>query len=172
MLTHMRYTVKAAARATGVGESTLRTWERRYGVPSPRRSPTGRRLYEEDDLRLIRRMGALVAAGVPAAQAAEAAHSEGGGGPAAQLLVEPPPPPHPAVAAIVTAAGTFDDVGVDAAMTAAIAELGWGEALAQVLFPALHAAGDDWERGALSPPHEHFLSELVRTRIAAASGPA
>ncbi|MDA0366505.1 MAG: MerR family transcriptional regulator, partial [Chloroflexi bacterium] len=72
----MQYTVKAAARATGVGESTLRTWERRYGVPSPGRSATGRRLYEEEDLRVIRRMAALVAAGLPAAQAADAARAE------------------------------------------------------------------------------------------------
>ncbi|MBM3140053.1 MAG: MerR family transcriptional regulator, partial [Chloroflexi bacterium] len=69
----MRYTVKAAARATGVSESRLRTWERRYGIPKPARSETGRRLYDDGDLRVIRRMAALVGAGLPAAQAAEAA---------------------------------------------------------------------------------------------------
>ncbi|MCA9849313.1 MAG: MerR family transcriptional regulator, partial [Dehalococcoidia bacterium] len=34
----MRYTVRAAARATGVTEGRLRTWERRYGIPKPGRS--------------------------------------------------------------------------------------------------------------------------------------
>jgi MerR family transcriptional regulator, light-induced transcriptional regulator len=59
----VNYTVKAAARATGMSESRLRTWERRYGIPSPGRSATGRRRYNDDDLALIRRMAALVHVG-------------------------------------------------------------------------------------------------------------
>lgn len=174
MLAHMQYTVKAAARATGVPENTLRTWERRYGVPAPGRSATGRRLYEEDDLRVIRRMAALVGAGLPAAQAAEAARAEEPGGepapmPAGLMPAAPVPAPHAAVAAIVAAAGDFDDAALGAAVTAALAELGWAEALTRVFFPALHTAGDDWERGALTPAHEHFLSESLRVRIAAAT---
>ncbi|MDA1003317.1 MAG: MerR family transcriptional regulator [Chloroflexi bacterium] len=165
----MQYTVKAAARATGVGESTLRTWERRYGVPSPGRSATGRRLYEEEDLRVIRRMAALVAAGLPAAQAADAARAEGPGEAFPSAPAQPPPPAHPAVAQIVSAAQQFDDTMVGAIIGGAIAELGWSEALEAVVFPALHAAGEEWERGALNPAHEHFLSELLRSRIAAAS---
>ena len=67
----MRYTVRAAARATGVTEGRLRTWERRYGIPKPGRSDTGRRLYDDDDLAMIRRMVALTDAGLSAAEAIE-----------------------------------------------------------------------------------------------------
>jgi len=162
----MRYTVKAAARATGVSESRLRTWERRYGIPKPARSETGRRLYDDGDLRVIRRMAALVGAGLPAAQAAEAARAEG--------AVEPPAPPadqpgtHPLAAALVAAAGRFDEPAAARALDEAVASLGWRAALGAVLFPALRAVGEDWERGALTPAHEHFLSEQVRLRLAAA----
>ncbi|OJU83606.1 MAG: hypothetical protein BGO11_20330 [Solirubrobacterales bacterium 70-9] len=40
--------------ATGVGEATLRAWERRFGFPSPRREPSGHRRYSRDDIERIR----------------------------------------------------------------------------------------------------------------------
>jgi DNA-binding transcriptional MerR regulator len=40
--------------ATGVGEATLRAWERRFGFPSPRREPSGHRRYSRGDIEQIR----------------------------------------------------------------------------------------------------------------------
>ena len=40
----------AAARSLGVSEARLRNWERRYGVPCPARSESGRRLYSEAEM--------------------------------------------------------------------------------------------------------------------------
>src|SRR5689334_8702602 len=103
----MRYTVKAAARATGVAESTLRTWERRYGVPRPERTPSGRRRYGEDDLTVIRRMAALVEAGLPASEAAIAApHGE------APPVHEPPAQERDRVERFVNAATAYDEVAL------------------------------------------------------------
>ena len=41
--------------ATGLGEATLRAWERRYGFPVPSREPSGHRRYSVEDVeRLLR----------------------------------------------------------------------------------------------------------------------
>jgi MerR family transcriptional regulator, light-induced transcriptional regulator len=40
--------------ATGVGEATLRAWERRFGFPSPRREPSGHRRYSREEVERIR----------------------------------------------------------------------------------------------------------------------
>jgi DNA-binding transcriptional MerR regulator len=40
--------------ATGIGEATLRAWERRFGFPSPRREPSGHRRYTRADIERIR----------------------------------------------------------------------------------------------------------------------
>lgn len=40
--------------ATGVGEATLRAWERRFGFPAPRREPSGHRRYSRDEVERIR----------------------------------------------------------------------------------------------------------------------
>jgi DNA-binding transcriptional MerR regulator len=43
-------------RATGVGEATLRAWERRYGFPVPRRQPSGHRRYAVEEVERIARV--------------------------------------------------------------------------------------------------------------------
>jgi DNA-binding transcriptional MerR regulator len=40
--------------ATGVGEATLRAWERRFGFPTPRREPSGHRRYSPEEVERIR----------------------------------------------------------------------------------------------------------------------
>lgn len=40
-------TIGALSRATGIPAATLRTWERRYGVPASTRKPSGHRLYPQ-----------------------------------------------------------------------------------------------------------------------------
>ena len=159
----MNYTVKAAARATGVSESRLRTWERRYGIPRPERAPTGRRLYDDDDLAVIRRMAALVDAGVSAHEAAEAALSG----------TESPPPnteetEHPLALALADAAERFDEASLQEALRSAVSDLGWADAMDRVIFPGLKRVGLYWETAVFPPANEHFASELVSAEIAAA----
>jgi DNA-binding transcriptional MerR regulator len=50
-----RHRIGAAARQTGVSPSALRLWERQ-GLVSPRRSPSGYRLYSDSDLSRLRRV--------------------------------------------------------------------------------------------------------------------
>lgn len=160
----MNYTVKAAARATGLTESRLRTWERRYGIPSPERSATGRRLYDEADLAVIRRMAALVDAGVSAVDAADAARS---GTDAAPVTVVASVD-NPLVLAIVRAAETFDEALLVESLNAGVERLGWAGALDELVFPALKRVGLSWETGIIPPAKEHFASELVRRALASA----
>jgi MerR family transcriptional regulator, light-induced transcriptional regulator len=158
----MNYTVKAAARATGISESRLRTWERRYGIPSPRRAPTGRRLYDEDDLNVIRRMAGLLNAGMSAAQAAEAAKS---GNPELQA---PERLENDLVGVIALAAAEYDETSAVNAIRRAVQELSWPEALDEVLFPVLRRVGFYWQGAVVPPATEHFTSELVRQELMAA----
>jgi len=160
----VRYTVQAAARAAGVTEGRLRTWERRYGVPSPERSATGRRLYSEQDVAQIRRMAGLVAGGIAATLAADMARDQS----ALNASAAPPGPAeelHPLAAQLVAMAKSFDGPGAEAVLRAARAEFDWASRISQVLFPALRAVGHGWERGDTTPAQEHFLSGLVQLEL-------
>ena len=52
------------ARRTGVGVSTLRAWERRFGILRPIRSPSGQRLYTDADVERVAAVCRLVAEGL------------------------------------------------------------------------------------------------------------
>lgn len=167
----MKYSVQAAARAAGVTEGRLRTWERRFGVPAPARSETGRRLYSEPEIELIRRLAALVDAGVPVIEAVRAVQS---GEAVAPPLAQPAPADSQLVQALVDATFAFDVTAAASLIAESVEKDGPGEAMRTVLFPALTRVGHSWERAECTPAHEHFLSGCVRSAIeafAAAGGP-
>jgi PAS domain S-box-containing protein len=57
-------TLKAVSQRTGIPAATLRTWEHRYGFMHPRRSPSGYRLYGEEEIARIEQVKSLVGQGV------------------------------------------------------------------------------------------------------------
>lgn len=160
----MKYSVKAAAIATGVSESRLRTWERRYGIPRPGRSDSGRRQYTEEDLTVIRRMAALVDAGVPASEAAVAVRTEG-----PIVEQEAMPAEHPLALQLVAFCRTYDDASALKTIRSAVDDLGWEAAIDSVLLPALKNIGAGWREDDLVTANEHFATELIRREIACAS---
>lgn len=69
-------TVSSVADELGVSASTLRTWERRYGLGPAQREAGRRRRYLPEDVERLRAMINHVRAGLPAAQAARRALAE------------------------------------------------------------------------------------------------
>jgi DNA-binding transcriptional MerR regulator len=63
------YGIGAVARLLGMTPSTIRTWEERYGVVSPQRSPGGRRLYSRDEVDRLRFVKLKVDEGIQPADA-------------------------------------------------------------------------------------------------------
>lgn len=64
------FPIRKLSERTGVGASTLRAWERRYGLLKPKRTPKGHRLYTENDARLVYRVLELLEDGHAISEAA------------------------------------------------------------------------------------------------------
>lgn len=56
------YAISVAAELTGVGEQTIRLYEKK-GLLTPQRTPGGTRRYSEDDLALVRQIATMLATG-------------------------------------------------------------------------------------------------------------
>jgi DNA-binding transcriptional MerR regulator len=63
------YSIGAVARMVGIPAATLRTWEERYGLPVPARSPGGHRVYTRDQIDQLRFVKAQVGQGIAPADA-------------------------------------------------------------------------------------------------------
>ena len=56
----MFYTIKEISKLLGENESTLRFWEGEFKGLRPRRSSGGKRLYSEDDIKLLEKIKYLL----------------------------------------------------------------------------------------------------------------
>src|SRR5690606_867413 len=63
-------TASEVARLVGVAVTTLRTWDRRYGLGPPGHEAGKHRRYRDEDVRRLAEMRRLTASGVPPGQAA------------------------------------------------------------------------------------------------------
>lgn len=177
------YTIKRAARATGVPETTLRAWERRYHLITPHRTSAGYRLYDEDALARIRAMRGLIDGGLAAAQAASQVVRADVD--LASLIpntrvdvrtnLAPTPPRRgidrasgrDLVARLTLAAQRMSPTEASAALDEAFAERSFESVVDHLLMPALSEIGRGWARGRIDVAGEHLVSAAVHRRLSA-----
>ena len=70
--------IKEVAERTGIAAGTIRMWEQRYGFPEPARTPSGYRMYTEQDVDALRRVSTLRDAGLSVPAALERARAASG----------------------------------------------------------------------------------------------
>jgi CheY-like chemotaxis protein len=63
------FTINAASEMSGVPVTTLRSWEKNFGVVRPARTAGGHRLYSQEDIERLRWLKAKIDSGVPASVA-------------------------------------------------------------------------------------------------------
>jgi methanogenic corrinoid protein MtbC1/transposase-like protein len=146
------------SRRVGVGQETLRAWERRYGVLRPRRTAGGYRVYDREDEDRARRMRELIEGGLAASEAASA------------VAAVPPAAGAPETAALGTAdllapLAHYDSASAHAVLDRILGARSLDSTLRDVILPALHEVGEGWARGELSVAQEHFATELLTGRL-------
>lgn len=147
------------ARRTGVSVSTLRAWERRYGVLVPERTEGGHRLYGETDVARVQQVQALVddgwAVGAAARHLAEQGLAGSGPDTGAEGLVH----------AIRSAVSDFDSRSLELALDDALARLDPASFLDDVLVPTLRALGEGWQDDPGVIAREHFATRALHSRL-------
>jgi hypothetical protein len=126
----------AAAAMLGVSPNTLRSWERRFGFPSPRRSQGGHRQYELGEIDALR-------------QALEETHNvssavsvarERGSGPSSPIRLR-------------SMLARFDEDGADRLLEESLAVRSVERTVEEILLPAVSALGEGEGDDARSPEY-------------------
>ena len=167
------YTIKGAAERVGISPSTLRAWERRYGVVTPQRTEAGYRVYSEEDVRALARMARLVDAGRPPSLAAQesrrqSAQASGGGDAVSSDLLSSDIDPTIDIEALVEAAAELDADRLEVVLDQMMARGSFEAVVDHILIPALEALGEGWASGRVSVGGEHLASNAVTRRLSAA----
>ncbi len=159
-----RYRIHHVAEITGVHPSTLRAWERRYGLLRPHRTPAGHRLYSGEEIERVRRVSRLAAEGTPYARIAEILEELVAAG--AQRLHSGGPDFIPTLRAEARRhVLAFDSGGLGAVYRRGLAALSFEETLDHVFLPELVELGEQWHIGADVIAEEHFLSAFVGRKL-------
>ncbi|MEU6447249.1 MerR family transcriptional regulator [Streptomyces sp. NPDC046979] len=166
-------TTGEVARRLGVAPTTVRSWDRRYGLGPAAHTGGRHRRWTAGDLARLERMCALTATGLPPAEAARLALGETAPDTPPRRTAPRPPPPARSRAGtgmrlgdvrqeckgIARSALRLDAAALDKLLEEAIGEHGLVAAWTEVIMPTLQAVGRKWESaGERYVEVEHFLS--------------
>src|SRR3569832_880986 len=70
MSTVSKYRIRTVAQMTGLSPALIRAWEARYGLVEPERTPSGYRVYSDEDVRMLQGAQRLVQQGISPMQVA------------------------------------------------------------------------------------------------------
>lgn len=121
----------AAAEVLGVSPNTLRSWERRYGYPQPRRTPGNHRNYELVELQTLRDALAdtgNISSAIELARQRQTAPASG--------------------SSLIAAFESFDEDAADRAVEASLAVRPLERTVEELLLPAIDKLATDPEREA------------------------
>ena len=159
------------AKATQIPAPTLRTWERRYGVPEPIRLPSGHRRYRPGQVDRLRMAKRAIDGGMATADA---------------LSAEPLALARPSAGAEtdglddwIQAATQLDSARLHTLLREAWDAAPMDEVVERYVLPFVRRLGTLWVNGEIGIIHEHMATELIvdflsqrwRQRAVGAIGP-
>lgn len=166
--TQQLWPMGAVTRRTGIGEHTLRAWERRFGFPTPVRLASGHRRYSGEQVQHLMLIAKAIDSGyragdvvpMPRRQLEELLQSAGVDESSVAFRGA-----EDVILLAFDACKRFDRDALAALLHSEAAVLGLSTFLRQRVAPLLAEAGEAWGRGELEIRHEHFLSEVLEGEL-------
>jgi MerR family transcriptional regulator, light-induced transcriptional regulator len=164
------FTASEVEHRTAVPATTLRQWERRYGLPNPKRTPSGYRLYSQNDIACIEFFKNRISDGIPASRAAQLYALEQslptGNNQVHQNIQFPRATnPNDLTKRLIDATLQGDSAKADAILAQAHSTMPVEDVLLELIQPTLVEIGERWHRGEITIAHEHQATAYLRGKL-------
>lgn len=146
--------IAEASEILAVPAPTLRSWERRYGFPTPPRTTGKHRRYSRSEIELLRALRDEIARGRSARDAVEIVRTMG------EKRAEPG---REDVHRFVEGAIRMDARSLARLLSSSSRRRGVEETILDLALPALREIGVRWESGRCTVGHEHLATEQIET---------
>ena len=161
------YSIKELEQLSGVKSHTIRIWEQRYALLKPHRTKTNIRYYDDQQLKKLLNISILNNHGYKISKISELTSDQIHDALSEILSKDPAAGYEEKIKGLIVAMievneGMFSRVIDDVQQQA-----GFRETIRQVIYPFLYKVGIMWGMDEISPPQEHFISNLIRHRIIA-----
>jgi DNA-binding transcriptional MerR regulator len=157
------YSIKDLEQLSGIKAHTLRIWEQRYNLLSPKRTDTNIRYYDDADLKLILNVALLNDNGFKISKIASMDHQELRD--EVMKLTERSLTHDDQIHALTISMIEMDEERFDKILSSNILKLGFEQTMLNIIYPFMSKIGVLWQTGAINPAQEHFISNLVRQKL-------
>ncbi|EOZ95974.1 Transcriptional regulator, MerR family [Indibacter alkaliphilus LW1] len=157
------YSIKDLEQLSGIKAHTLRIWEQRYNLLSPKRTDTNIRYYDDDDLKLILNVALLNDNGFKISKIASMEMHEMRE--EVVKLTEKNLTYDDQIHALTICMIEMDEDRFEKVLSTNILKLGFEHTMLNIIYPFLSKIGVLWQTGAINPAQEHFISNLVRQKL-------
>lgn len=157
------YPIRTVSALTGINPVTLRTWERRYRLIEPVRTPKGHRLYTKDQIAILHRVVDLLDKGIPISRINFSLIS----GEANTYSNQEEEFWNRLITRMTAAVANFDEVVLESTYNEALSLYSIEIVTDMLLMPMLIRLGERWERGDGTVAEEHFFGVYLRNKLGA-----
>jgi len=159
-----KYNIKAISNMVGIQPGTLRAWERRYQILNPVRNDSGHRLYTEEDLRKLKWLTEKVSGGFTISQEVSLLETESStvGTFEEEGEVDSPQKIRDE---LLTMLLSFEEGKAQDLINHAFSLYSVEKVVIDILGSLLVTVGDMWEKGQITSAHEHYTTQVLKTRI-------
>ncbi|GAB6256017.1 MerR family transcriptional regulator [Peribacillus sp. N1] len=160
-----KYNIKAVSKLLDIQPGTLRAWERRYKFIEPVRNESGHRLYTEKHLQILKYLINKTAQGFTISQAVSLLENTGTktiGVPETNRQDEQTVKLSDE---LIEALLNFNENKAHMLISQAFSMYTIEQTIVEILGSILVQVGDKWERGEITSAHEHFASNILKSRI-------
>jgi DNA-binding transcriptional MerR regulator len=162
-----RYSIKDLEILSNIKSHTIRIWEKRYDLLNPERTDTNIRYYSNDDLKKLLNISFLNKQGIKISKIVEMTENEIKEAVHALNLSDSDNETY--IENLIVAMIDLNEETFQKVFNAASNQLGFEAAMTDVIFKFFVQIGVMWQVGAINPAQEHFVSNIVRQKIIAAT---
>ncbi|TAF43975.1 MAG: MerR family transcriptional regulator [Sphingobacteriales bacterium] len=159
------FSISDIENLTGIKAHSIRIWEQRYNIISPKRTPTNIRYYDDNDLCLFLNISTLIENGYKISKIAEFSSNE------LCEIVKNLQLDHynvnVQVQSLSNAMLKMDETEFDEIFENCILTLGVQQTIETIIFPFMRKVGFMWQVGAINIAHEHFATHKIEQRLIA-----
>lgn len=167
MSTLAKYSIKDLEVLSDIKSHTIRIWEKRYNLLYPERTDTNIRYYSNDDLKKLLNVSFLNQNGFKISKIAQMSDAEMNEKVRAINLAKTDNNTY--VENLIVAMIEINEAQFSKILNAATVKLGFEQCVSKVIFPFFERIGVMWQTDSINPAQEHFVSNIVRQKIIAAT---
>ncbi len=157
------FSIKNLENISGIKSHTIRIWEKRYDLLQPERTDTNIRRYSLSSLQKLLNVTLLYNHGLKISKIAKLDEAE------IPMLVREislkSTSEQVSINAFKLSMVNFDSVLFDVTYDEILSRTDFHYAFTRIFLPLMSELGILWQTGAISPSHEHFITNLVKQKI-------